>query len=315
MRIVYLDYYALNPGDIDFSPLDALGEVELYPRTRTAEEAVERIGDASVVIVNKVVMTREIFEKCPNLKFITVTATGYNTVDVECAREFGITVSNVPAYSTPSVAQHIFALLLELCMHTGKHNNAVKEGAWQSCPDYTFHLTRLIELKGKTLGLIGMGAIGSAAAEIAKAFGMRVICYHSRQKVEGVLHTDLDTLLGESDVISLCCPLTSDNARIIRKETINKMKDGVIIINTARGGLIDEGDLYDALLSGKVGGAGLDVLTEEPPKDHSPLFDLDNVVITPHIAWAPTESRGRLLDVTVSNVRAYMNGKAQNVVN
>lgn len=315
MRIVYLDKYALNPGDLDFSELMKLGNVELYDRTLSAKDAIERIGDAEAVIVNKVVMTEEIYSACKNLKFITVTATGYNTVDTDGAKKHGITVSNVPAYSTPSVAQHIFALILELCMRTGDHSKTVKEGMWQNCPDYTYHISDLKELSGKTLGLIGMGAIGCATARIALAFGMKVICYHSRQQVEGVEHTDLDSLLAQSDIISLCCPLKEDNKRIIRRETIKKMRDGVMIINTARGGLVDEEDLAEAIISGKVSGAGLDVLTNEPPVDSSPLIGLDNVIITPHIAWAPLESRSRLLDVTVANLRAYMDGHPQNVVN
>lgn len=314
MRIVYLDKYALNPGDVDFSELMALGDVELYDRT-PANEVINRIGDAEVVIVNKVVMTDEIFSACPNLKFITVTATGYNTVDVDSARRHGITVSNVPAYSTPSVAQHIFALILELCMRTGDHSRTVKEGMWQACPDYTYHISNLTELSGKTLGLIGMGAIGCAAARIALAFGMKVICYHSRQQVEGVEHVDLDILLENSDIISLCCPLKENNKEIICAETISRMRDGVMIINTARGGLINENDLAEAVKSGKVAGAGLDVLTNEPPTDSSPLIGLDNVIITPHIAWAPLESRKRLLDVTIKNICGYLDGKPQNVVN
>ncbi|MBE6701758.1 MAG: D-2-hydroxyacid dehydrogenase [Ruminococcaceae bacterium] len=314
MKIVYLDSFALNPGDLDFGELKALGEIEIYDRTTNTKDAIERIGDAEAVILNKVQMTREVFDACPNIKFLAVTATGYNNVDIDVARERGIKVSNVPAYSTPSVAQHIFALLLEICMRTGDHSKAVKEGMWQKCPDYTFHISNLIELSGKTMGFIGMGEIGSAAARIAKAFGMRVICYHSRRDLDGVLHVDLDTLLKESDVISLCCPLTEDNKKIIRKETIDKMKDSVIIINTARGGLIDEDDLADAVKSGKVSGVGIDVLDCEPPVNSSPLINLEEVVVTPHIAWAPKESRNRLLKVTIENVKSYINNNVQNDV-
>lgn len=314
MKTVYLDSYALNPGDIDFSPLYELGDVKIYDRTLTKEETIGRIGDAEAVIVNKVILDGDVFDACPNLKYVTVTATGYNTVDVISASEHGIAVSNVPAYSTPSVAQHIFALLLEIAMGTGKHSESVKSGDWEKCPDYTYHITDLLELSGKTMGFIGMGAIGSAAARIAQAFGMKAICYHSRSEVEGVEHVSLNDLLERSDIISLCCPLTDNNVRIIRKETIDKMRDGVIIINTARGGLIDEEALADALRSGKVKGAGLDVLTEEPPKS-SPLIGLDNVVVTPHIAWAPKESRTRLLKVTVENVKSYISGNIQNKVN
>ena len=314
MKTVYLDSYALNPGDLDFGELKALGEIELYDRTK-GDEVIERIGDAECVIVNKVPMTEEVLSACKNLKFITVTATGYNTVDVEAARRLGITVSNVPAYSTPSVAQHIFALILELCVRVGDHSRSVKSGDWQKCPDYTYHISNLTELAGKTLGLIGMGAIGCATARIALAFGMKVICYHSRQEVEGVEHVELDELLERSDIISLCCPLKEDNKRIIRAETISKMRDGVIIINTARGGLIDEDDLAKAVKSGKVAGVGIDVLTEEPPVSSSPLIPLDNVIVTPHIAWAPLESRKRLLAVTIENIKAYKKGTPQNVVN
>ncbi len=315
MKTVYLDSYALNPGDIDFSSLYELGDITIYDRTLTKEDTIARIGDAEAVIVNKVVLDKDIFKACPKLKYVTVTATGYNTVDVEAARECGIAVSNVPAYSTPSVAQHIFALLLEIAMGTGRHSLSVKKGDWAKCPDYTYHITDLIELSGKTIGFIGMGAIGCAAAKIAQAFGMKAVCYHSRSEVEGVEHLSLDRLLEISDIVSLCCPLTKDNARIIKKETIDKMKDGVIIINTARGGLIDEKDLADAVISGKVGGVGLDVLTEEPPKSSSPLINLDNVIVTPHIAWAPRESRQRLLGVTVSNLKSYMAGQIENRVN
>ena len=315
MKIVYLDYYALNPGDVDFSSLEALGEVTLYDRTLYKEEAIKRIGDAEVVIVNKVRLTGEIFDACKNLKFVAVTATGYDIVDVGAARERGIAVANVPAYSTPSVAQHIFALLLELAVNVGGHSRSVKAGGWGKCPDYTYHISNLTELSGKTIGFIGMGAIGSAAAKIAIAFGMKAVCYHSRSEVEGVEHLSLDALLERSDVISLCCPLTDETRKIIRRETIEKMHDGVIIINTARGGLIDEEALADAIKSGKVSGAGLDVLTEEPPKSHSPLIDLDEVIVTPHIAWAPKESRERLLSVTVENIRAYQKGEKKNIVN
>lgn len=314
MKIVYLDYYALNPGDIDFSALEALGEVTLYDRTLTKEDTIKRIGDAEIVIVNKVRLTGEIFDACPALKLVAVTATGYDIVDINAARERGIAVSNVPAYSTPSVAQHIFALLLELAVNVGGHSLSVKRGEWAKCPDYTYHVSTLTELSGKTIGFIGMGAIGSAAAKIARAFGMKAICYHSRQEVEGVEHVTLDELLRDSDVISLCCPLNDGTRKIIRRETIEKMRDGVIIINTARGGLIDENDLADALKSGKVSCAGLDVLTEEPPT-FSPLINLENVIVTPHIAWAPKESRERLLGVTVENIKAYQEGKFLNKVN
>ena len=315
MKIVYLDSYALNPGDIDFTKLEEFEDIKIYPRTITKNEVIERIGDAEVVIVNKVVLDNEIYDACPNIRLITVTATGYNTVDVKGAREHGITVCNVPLYSTPSVAQHIFALLLELAMHTGEHSVSVNRGDWAKCPDYTYHVTDLTELSGKTMGFIGMGAIGSMAARIAQAFGMRAVCYHSRSEVDGVDHLELDELLEISDIVALCCPLTEDNKKIIRRETIEKMRDGVIIINTSRGGLIDENDLAEAVKSGKVAGVGVDVLENEPPKNSSPLVGLKNVIITPHIAWAPKESRERLLNVTIANVKGYMTGNIQNKVN
>lgn len=314
-KIVYLDYYALNPGDIDFTALHSLGDVELFDRTVTFEDTVKRLSDCEIAIVNKVKLTDKVFDLCPKLKFVAVTATGYDIVDIKAAKERGILVANVPAYSTPSVAQHIFALLLELAVRTGDHSKSVKNGDWSKCPDYTYHISHLTELSGKTMGFIGMGAIGSAAAKIAQAFGMKAVCYHSRSEVEGVEHLDLDTLLKVSDVISLCCPLTPETKEIISKDTLNKMRDGVIIINTSRGGLINEEDLALAIKSGKVRGAGLDVLKTEPPINSSPLIDLDEVIVTPHIAWAPKESRERLLNVAIENIKAYIDGSAQNIVN
>ncbi len=314
-KIVYLDYYALNPGDIDFTELHTLGDVQLFDRTVTFEDTVKRLSECEIAIVNKVKLTKEVFDACPKLKFVAVTATGYDIVDVKAAKERGILVSNVPAYSTPSVAQHIFALLLEVALRVGDHSKSVKKGDWAKCPDYTYHISSLTELSGKTMGFIGMGAIGSAAAKIAQAFGMKAVCYHSRSEVEGVEHLELDELLKTSDIISLCCPLTEETKEIISQKTINKMKDGVIIINTARGGLINENDLAAAIESGKVAGAGLDVLSTEPPINSSPLIDLDEVIVTPHIAWAPRESRERLLKVAIENIKAYLEGKAQNIVN
>lgn len=314
-KIVYLDYYALNPGDIDFSEFKKLGDIKLYDRTVTFEDTVKRLSDCEIAVVNKVRLTKDVFDACPSLKFIAVTATGFDIVDTKAAKESGILVSNVPAYSTPSVAQHIFALLFEVALRVGDHSKSVKNGDWAKCPDYTYHISSLTELSGKTMGFIGMGAIGSAAAKIAQALGMTAVCYHSRSEVEGVEHLELDELLKRSDIISLCCPLNSETKEIISAETIKKMRDGVIIINTARGGLINENDLADAVKAGKVAGAGLDVLTEEPPVNSSPLIDLDEVIVTPHIAWAPRESRQRLLNVTVENIKAYIEGKPKNIVN
>lgn len=314
MKIVYLDKHALNPGDIDFSPLESLGcEIDYYDRTTTTADTIARIGNAEIIITNKTIINREVLDACPSIKYITITATGYNVVDVaECARR-GIPVSNVPSYSTFSVAQHIFALLFE---HTNKvfaHAEAVKRGMWATCPDYTFSLGALSELCEKTIGFIGMGAIGTRAALIAQALGMKTVCYHSRASLQNCEHLTLDQLLSRSDVVALCCPITADNAKMINAETISKMRDGVILINTSRGGLIDEPALADALNSGKVAFAGLDVLTVEPPTD-SPLISAKNCVITPHIAWAPYETRARLLVETVENIKSFLSGDIRNLL-
>ena len=316
MKAVFLDRYALNPGDLDTSRTVTLcDEVVFYDRTDTFEETVERIGDAEIVVINKAPITREVLAACPNIKYVTITATGYNVIDTDACSERGIPVSNVPGYSTDSVSQHIFALLLEITNHVADHSAAVLSGKWQECPDYTFSVSRLSELAGKTMGFIGMGAIGSKAARIAQAFGMKAVCYHSRSHVEGVEHLEFDELLAVSDVISLCCPVTAENAKMINAAAISKMKDGVIIINTARGGLIDEDALAAALHSGKVAAAGLDVLAVEPPKNSSPLIGAPNCILTPHIAWAPRETRARLLYETEENILAFLRGENRNRVN
>ena len=315
MRAVFLDSYALNPGDLDVSGMEKICPTAFFDRTETVDLAIERIADADVVVSNKTPITKEVLDACASIKYVTVTATGYNIIDtVECAKR-GIPVSNVPNYSTNSVSQHIFALLLELTNHVSSHHEAVCEGKWQTCPDYTFQVSRLVEIAGKTIGFIGMGAIGSKAAQIAQAFGMKTVCYHSSRTLDNCEHVSLDTLLKTSDVIALCCPLTSDNKDIINSETIAKMKDGAILINTSRGGLIDEDALYTALSSGKLAGAGLDVLKTEPPKDSSPLINAPNCIITPHIAWAPKETRARLLYETEENIRSFINGCVRNKVN
>lgn len=315
-RIVVLDGYTLNPGDLSWEGLEKLGELTVYDRT-PVEEIVPRIGDAEYVFVNKVPITRETLEACPNLKFIGVLATGYNIVDVQAARERGVVVTNVPTYGTAAVAQFVFALLLEICHHVGHHSAEVFQGRWTTNPDWCFWDYPLIELAGKTMGIIGFGRIGRAVARLAQAFGMQVVAHNPNLSgvVDGVTMVELDELLGVSDVISLHVPLTPQTQGLINKESIAKMKDGVILINTARGPLIVEEDLKEALDAGKVYAAGLDVVSVEPIQPDNVLLSCKNVFITPHIAWAPKESRQRLMDIAVENLRRFMAGNPINVVN
>lgn len=312
MKIVVLDGYTLNPGDLSWDELAKLGSLAVYEKTKP-EDTLLRIGDAEAIFTNKTLLTKKIIEKAPNLAFIGVLATGYNVVDLKAARERNIPICNVPAYSTSSVAQFVFALLLELCHHVAHHNKAVQEGRWTNSPHFCFWDTPLIEIVGKTMGIIGYGHIGQATANIARAFGMKVLAYSPSHK--GPDDPTLDKVLENSDVISLHCPLTDATKHIIRRETIAKMKDGAILINTARGLLINEQDVRDALVSGKLYGAAMDVVSEEPIKADNPLLGLDNCIITPHIAWAPKEARQRLMDITVANLQAFLDGTPQNVVN
>lgn len=318
MKIVVLDGYTLNPGDISWAGMEAFGEVEVYDRT-SPEDVVSRIGDAEVVYTNKTPITKETLDACSNIKFIGVLATGYNVIDIAAAKEKGIPVSNIPTYGTAAVSQYAIALLLELCHHIGAHSDAVKAGEWSSNPDWCFWKHPLVELDGKTMGIIGFGRIGQDTGKIAQALGMKVLAYDAFKRPElesdTCHYTDLDTLLKESDVISLHCPLFPDTEGIINKDTIAKMKDGVMIINDSRGPLIVEQDLRDALDSGKVAGAALDVVSTEPIKMDNPLLGAKNVILTPHIAWAPKESRQRLMDIAVANLKAYVDGQPQNVVN
>lgn len=318
MKIVVLDGYTLNPGDISWEGLEALGEVTVYDRTKE-EDVIARIGDADVVYTNKTPVTRETLEACDNVKFIGVLATGYNIVDIDAAKEKGIPVSNIPTYGTAAVSQFAIALLLELCHHIGAHSDAVKAGEWTNNPDWCFWKYPLVELAGKTMGIIGFGRIGQDTAKIAQALGMKVLAYDAYQNLELESETchyaDLDTLLGQSDVISLHCPLFPSTEGIINKANIAKMKDGVMIINDSRGPLIVEKDLREALDSGKVAGAALDVVSTEPIQADNPLIGAKNVILTPHIAWAPKESRQRLMDIAVANLKAYVDGAPQNVVN
>lgn len=317
MKIVILDGHAVNPGDLSYDYLQEFGEVIYYDRTATKEETIARIGDADIILLNKVPITAEILDACPTLKLICVQATGYNVVDVEAARKRNVTVCNVPAYSTDAVAQFTFALLLELCCQVGHHNRAVHQGRWSACPDFCFWDTPLMELAGKTLGIIGFGRIGMAVAKIAKAMGMQVIAHSRTRRAEGEAlaeYVDLDTLFARSDIISLHCPLTAENTGMINAEAIGKMKDGAILINTARGALVDEEALAQALRSGKLRGAAADVVTTEPIPADSPLLTAPNCILTPHMAWAPLETRKRILACTDASIRGFLSGKKVNTV-
>lgn len=318
MKIVVLDGYTLNPGDLDWKGLEALGELTVYDRT-DACDIVSRIGDAEIVYTNKTPLTEETFAACPSIRFVGVLATGYNVVDVDAAKRRGIPVCNVPTYGTTAVAQFTMALLLEVCHHVGAHSDAVREGAWAACPDFCFWNYPLIELAGKTMGIIGFGRIGQDVGKLAQAFGMKVLAFdnHKRPELESdtMRYAELDELFAESDVISLHCPLFPSTQGIINAENIKKMKDGVIILNDSRGPLIVEQDLYDALESGKVAAAAVDVVSTEPIREDNVLLKAKNMMITPHIAWAPKESRARLMDVAVKDLEAFLAGSPINVVN
>ena len=320
MKLVILDGYTENPGDLSWDGLRELAEVTVYDRTSLTDPAqtIARIADAEIVLTNKTPLPRAVFEACPNIKMVGVLATGYNVVDIACARERGIPVCNVPAYGTASVSQYAIALLLEACHHIGHHSDAVHAGRWASCPDWCFWDYPLIELEHKTIGIIGFGRIGQAEGRIARAMGMRVLAHDVYPNDAGRAigeYVDLDTLLRESDVVSLHCNLTPENTGLINKTNIAKMKDGAILINNARGQLIVEQDVADALNSGKLAAAGLDVVYTEPIRPDNPLLTAKNCIITPHISWAPKESRQRIMDVTAENIRAFLAGTPQNVVN
>lgn len=321
MKIVVLDGYTLNPGDLSWDSVEALGECTVYDRTDPADTALilERIGDAEIILTNKTPLTAEILDKAPSIKQIVVMATGYNTVDTAHAKELGIPVSNIPVYGTAAVSQTAIAMLLELCHHVGEHNRSVQAGDWIKCPDYSYWNYPLIELDGKTMGIIGLGKIGKATARIAQALGMKVLAFDVFQDqsivCDTLQYTDLDTLLAESDVVVTHCPQTKDNAEMINKDTIAKMKDGVFFINNSRGGLVCEADLAEALRSGKVAGAAVDVISAEPMKADNPLLGIENCIITPHLSWAPLASRGRLLGTVVDNIKAFQEGAPINVVN
>lgn len=320
MKIVVLDGYTENPGDLSWDGLQALGELTVYDRTplHDEQEIIRRIGDAQVVYTNKTPITRAVLEACPGIRFISVLATGYNVVDCVCARERGIPVTNVPAYGTAAVAQFTMALLLEICHHVAHHSDAVYAGRWERSADFCFWDYPLIELAGKTMGIIGFGRIGRQTGRIAKAMGMEILACSRSQTEEGRAiadYVELDELLRRSDVIALHCPLFPQTREIINWETIAKMKDGVILLNTARGQLIAEQDLADALNSGKIYAAGLDVAATEPICGDSPLLTAKNCIMTPHIAWAPRESRQRIMDCAVENLKGWLAGAPVHVVN
>lgn len=321
MKIVILDGYTLNPGDLDWKGMEAIGECIVYDRTSLSDvqEAIDRVGDAEIVFTNKTPMPKALFDACPNIKFVGVLATGYNVVDINAAKEKGIPVANIPTYGTAAVGQFTIALLLEICHHIGHHNQAVHEGRWENNPDWCFWDYPLIELDGKTIGIIGYGRIGQSTGKIAQALGMKVLAYDEYKNPDLISETcryaELNELLEKSDVIALHCPLFPNTQGIINKENISKMKDGVIILNDSRGPLIVEQDLADALNSGKVAAAGLDVVSTEPIKGNNPLLNAKNCIITPHIAWAPKESRKRLMDIAVNNLQEFINGNPVNVVN
>ena len=314
MKITVLDGFAVNPGDLDWGILEPYGQVTVYDRTESQQQSIQRIGDSQIVLVNKTPLPASVIEACPSIRMIGMLATGYNIVDVECARRHGIPVCNVPCYSTDSVAQFSIALLLEICHHIGRHDVLVHQGAWTSCQDFCLWTTPQIELAGKTMGIIGYGRIGQKTAEIARALGMEVLAYSRTPKPEGTF-VDLDTLLAQSDVISLHCPLFPQTRELINRERIAKMKDGAILINTARGGLLEEQAVADALAEGKLRAVGLDVATVEPIQKDNPLVSAPNCVITPHMAWTPIEARRRLLNTVKENIRCFIQGCPQNVVN
>jgi glycerate dehydrogenase len=316
-QIVILDGYTENPGDLSWAGFDALGDVTVYERTEPAQ-TISRIGGAEVVLTNKVVLDAAVMAACPALRYIGVLATGVNVVDLAEAGRRGITVTNIPAYSTMSVAQFTLGLVLEVCHHIGDHTASVRRGVWANSPDFSYWDYPLVELDGLTMGLVGFGRIGQATARMAQAFGLRVLACDSRGTVgvteSGVELTALDDLLARADIVSLHCPLTERNQNLVNAATIARMKDGVIVVNTARGGLVDEAALAAALAAGKVAAAAVDVVAAEPIRPDNPLLGAPNVIITPHIAWATLAARTRLMDIAVANLAGWLAGRPANVV-
>ena len=318
MKITVLDGHALNPGDLSWSDLSNLGEITVYDRTATLEEAVQRIGDSEILLINKFPVTAELLDRCPSVKAVFVLATGYNVVDCAAARARNIPVCNVPTYGTDAVAQFTFALILAMCHRVEEHSASVHEGTWTNCPDFCYWLSPQMELAGKTLGIVGFGRIGRAVARIARGFGMKVIATSRTETAEGASlaeYVTLEELLKRSDIVTLHCPLFPQTEKIINENTIAMMKDGAMLVNTSRGGLIDEQAVADALASGKLRSVAADVVTMEPIRQNNPLLSAPNCILTPHIAWAPRESRQRLMNTVVDNVKAFLEGNPQNVVN
>ena len=317
MQIVLLDGYASNPGDLTWEPLKEMGEVTVYDRTQPSE-VVERAHDAEIIVTNKVTLTRQTLEQLPNLRLICVLATGYNTIDTLAARDLGITVCNVPAYSTDSVAQMVFALILNMTNRVAHYARQTREGRWSAAPDFCYWDLPVSELAGKTLGIVGLGHIGAKVASIAREFGMDVFAFTSKNSIDlpdYIQKTTLEGLFGVSDILTLHCPLTPDTHELINARTLARMKRGALLVNTGRGPLVNEADVAEALASGQLGGYGADVMCSEPPAADNPLFAQPNAFITPHIAWASVEARQRLLNATFDNIRAFQDGHAQNVVN
>lgn len=318
MKIVVLDGYTLNPGDLSWKGFEDLGEFECFDRT-PEDKIISRIGGAEIVITNKTPITEETIKACPAIKYIGVLATGYNVVDVDSAAEKGIPVCNIPTYGTSAVSQFVFAHLLNICHHVQDHSNSVFNGDWQNSPDFCYWNFPLMELAGKTMGIIGYGRIGQATGRIAQAFGMKVLAHDEYKnpdfESDTMKYAELDELFSSSDIISLHCPLFDSTKGIICKENIARMKDGVILINTSRGPLVIEQDLYDALESGKIRAAGLDVVSSEPIREDNILLKAKNCYITPHIAWAPIEARERLMNIAVENLASFLRGEVLNRVN
>lgn len=316
MNIVVLDGYAMNPGDLSWGSLKKLGDVTIFDRT-PVQEVINRIADADIVLTNKAIINAEAIKQAKQLKYIGVMATGYNVVDMEAAHKQGITVTNVPAYSTASVAQLVFALILELTNHTAEYAQSVAKGDWVRSKDFSYHLKPVMELHGKILGIVGLGKIGQETARIALAFGMKVIASHKhpeRDKMEGVKFVDETTLFREAGIVSLHCPLNEKNKGFINRSLLETMQPSALLVNTSRGPLINEDDLAEALNSGRIAGAALDVLSTEPPSPDNPLLKAKNCLITPHIGWATFEARSRLMQTVVDNIQAFLNKNPQNVI-
>ncbi len=316
MKIVVLDGYTVNPGDLSWDALKALGECTIYDRT-SPEQIIERAKEAEVLLTNKVVIDSEVMSKLPALKYIGVMATGYNIIDLKAAKERGIIVTNVPAYSTPSVGQMVFAHILNITQRVGHYSDEVSQGKWTNCPDFCYWDTPLIELLGKKIGLIRLGQTGYNTARIALGFGMKVWAYTSKSKLQlppEIKKMELDQIFRECDIVSLHCPLTEDTREMVNARRLAMMKPSAILINTGRGQLINEQDLADALNSGKLYAAGVDVLSTEPPMADNPLLTAKNCFITPHIAWATSAARERLMAIMIGNIKAYSAGKPENNV-